>query len=214
MSASSVESVPTTRSLNKVTLSLWLLTLALGAYFVATAVPAYLTYNEAAYGPYLWPRAGYLLPHVLAGLVAIVLGPLQFWPRIRNRRPSIHRLTGRIYLSAILVGSLAGMALAAASPSGLPYRAGLFCLACAWLATSAMAFIAIKRRNFVQHREWMIRSYVVTFAFVTFRLVVGWLNDLGGDPTANGTLMAWACWAVPLLITEMAIQGRKVFARS
>jgi hypothetical protein len=212
MSASSLESVPRAQSLNKATLALWLLTLAIGSYFVAVSVPQYFAFNEATYGPYFWPRAGYLLPHVLAGLVAIVLGPLQFWPRVRNGLPHIHRLTGRIYLGAILVGSIAGMALAVASPSGLAYRAGLFSLACAWLATSALAFIAVKRRNFVQHREWMIRSYVVTFAFVIFRLAVEGLNSLGGDPNVNGTAMAWACWAVPLLVAEMVLQGRKVFA--
>jgi hypothetical protein len=212
MSASSLESVPRTQSLNKATLVLWWLALALGAFFVATAVPRYFIFNEAAYGPYHWPRAGYLLPHVLAGLVAIVLGPLQFWSRIRSGYPHIHRLTGRIYLAAILLGSLAGMALAVASPSGFAYRVGLFCLACAWLATSAMAFIAVKRRNFIQHREWMIRSYVLTFAFVIFRFLVNGLNALGGDPETNATAMAWACWVVPLFITELVLQGRKVFA--
>ncbi len=93
------------------------------------------------------------------------------------------------------------------------YAAGLFMLACAWLATSAMAFIAIRKRDFVQHKEWMIRSYVVTFAFVVFRLVADGLAYLEiGDRASNGTLMAWACWAVPLLFAEMALQGRKVFA--
>ena len=43
-------------------------------------------------------------------------------------------------------------------PNTLPYT----------LAISGMALIAIRRRNFIQHKEWMIRSYVVTFAFVTF----------------------------------------------
>ena len=33
-----------------------------------------------------------------------------------------------------------------------------------------MAFVAIRRKNLVQHKQWMVRSYVVTFAFVSFRL--------------------------------------------
>jgi hypothetical protein len=76
-----------------------------------------------------------------------------------------------------------------------------------------MAFIAIKKRNFSQHQEWMIRSYTVTFAFVVFRLIVDSLTYLEiGDRTSNATTMAWACWVVPLLLTEMVLQGRKVFA--
>jgi hypothetical protein len=151
------------------------------------------------------------VPHVFAGLVAIVLGPLQFWPRIRNGYPRVHRITGRSYLSAIVIGSFAGMGLALTTAVTTTYAVGLFTLACAWLATSAMAFVAIKKRNFIQHKEWMIRSYVVTFAFVVFRLVTDGLAYLEiGDRASNGTLMAWACWAVPLLIAEMTIQARKV----
>ena len=72
---------------SRLTIGLWWLTLAIGLYFVATNVPRYLTIDEARYGPYFWPRAGYLVPHLLAGVVAIVLGPLQFWPRIRTGYP-------------------------------------------------------------------------------------------------------------------------------
>jgi hypothetical protein len=59
----------------------------------------------------------------------------------------------------------------------------------------------------------MIRSYVVTFAFVIFR--IGDLTMLGlgvGERLQNLTLMAWACWAVLLLITEAVLQGRKILA--
>jgi uncharacterized membrane protein YozB (DUF420 family) len=96
----------------------------------------------------------------------------------------------------------------------VPYAAGLFALSMAWLLTSSLAFFAIKRRDFVQHKEWMIRSYVVTFSFVTFRLVTDVLAYFGiGEQMVNYTLMAWAAWALPLLMTEAVIQGRKIRAR-
>lgn len=198
---------------NRIAVALWLAALAIGVYFVATVVPPYLPITEARLGPYFWPRAGYFVPHMLAGLLAIALGPLQFWPRIRNSYPKVHRITGRVYLSAIVIGSLAGMGLALTSRIHPAYAAGLFTLACAWLATSGLAFVAIKKRNFVQHKEWMIRSYVVTFAFVIFRLVGDALEYFGvGDRAVNYTALAWGAWAVPLLIAEMALQGRKVLA--
>jgi len=51
--------------------------------------------------------------------------------------------------------------------------------------------------------------------FVTFRLVGYWLKGLvavADDPVADeiDTLMAWACWAVPLLIAEPLIQLRAI----
>ena len=91
----------------------------------------------------------------------------------------------------------------------------LFFLAIAWLATTGMAFAAVRRRNFTQHREWMIRSYVVTFAFVTFRVFrdVAVANGLASFGEMQA-VMAWACWAVPLLITEMWFQSRAIFLTS
>jgi len=59
----------------------------------------------------------------------------------------------------------------------------------------------------------MIRSYTVTFAFVTFRVFADWLHDwmpASADQIVDDvdTMMAWACWAVPLLVAEPLIQLR------
>jgi len=63
-----------------------------------------------------------------------------------------------------------------------------------------------------QHREWMIRSYVVTFAFVVFRFVVEAVQVMRiGTIVEQLTLASWICWAVPLLLTEVILQGRKIF---
>jgi len=62
-------------------------------------------------------------------------------------------------------------------------------------------------------KEWMIRSYVVTFAFVTFLVVGGVLQVTHvGTFQEQLALSAWVCWAAPLLVTELVIQGRKVLA--
>ena len=61
----------------------------------------------------------------------------------------------------------------------------------------------------------MLRSYIVTFAFVTYRLASTWLSrwiHVPEDPVADelDTLLAWACWAVPLLFAEPLIQLRSM----
>jgi hypothetical protein len=33
-----------------------------------------------------------------------------------------------------------------------------------------------------------------------------------GTRAERGTIMAWSCWAVPLLVTEAVLQGRKILA--
>jgi hypothetical protein len=73
-----------------------------------------------------------------------------------------------------------------------------------------MAYAAIRKRAIERHREWMIRSYTVTFAFVLFRLVDQSLihGHVAPDDQIDA-MSAWACWSVPLLLVEPLLQLRK-----
>ena len=69
------------------------------------------------------------------------------------------------------------------------------------VTTTGLAYVSIRRRLIEQHKEWMIRSYVVTPAFVNFRIVVGILQGAGvGTLTEQLTAASWFCGAVPLLL--------------
>jgi len=187
----------------------------LALWFIATRVLPYANYSPAVYSDYLWPRRWGLIPHILGGLVALTTGLVQLWLGLTNRVAVLHRTLGKVYVSAILVGSAGGYYLSLTIPSqDVAYAAGLFMLSTVWLITTSMAVLSIRRRNLIQHREWMVRSYTVTFAFVTFRIFA---DALGRWKLASvddaGTLMAWACWAVPLALVEPLIQWRKIRAR-
>lgn len=54
----------------------------------------------------------------------------------------------------------------------------------------------------------MTRSYVVTFAFVSFRWLVELpaLQALGDSKFATAT---WFSWVVPLLVTEIGLQWKQ-----
>ena len=94
------------------------------------------------------------------------------------------------------------------------FGAGLMGLAVAWIVTTGLAFAAVLRGQLHQHQEWMIRSYVVTFGFVFFRIFIGIAQATGiGTLQEQLTAASWFCWAAPLLATEAILQGRKIFAR-
>jgi Predicted membrane protein (DUF2306) len=66
-------------------------------------------------------------------------------------------------------------------------------------------------REITLHKERMIRSYVVTFGFVFFRLLVNWLVSLGiGTRPEIVSAVSWLCWALPLLVTEVVLATREV----
>ena len=131
--------------------------------------------------------------------------------RLRQRNLQLHRMLGRTYLIAVLCGSLAGMGLAVTTTFGVIWGFSLFCLALAWITCGAMAFYAIKLRQIAVHQEWMVRTYIVTFGFVTFRL----LNDYGptsrlGAPGQRQDVYIWASWVVPLMAAEVIMQLRRM----
>ena len=179
---------------------------ALG-FFTSTALP-YLLLDPAVLARYE-PRRAWLLVHVAAGGVALLTGPVQLWLGLSNRAMHVHRRLGLAYVSAVSAGAIAAFYLAAHTSLGWGFGAGITGLGIAWVVTTAMAVVAIRRGLVEAHREWMIRSYVVTFAFVTFRAVWAVLEAAGIGTMAEQLAMAsWFCWAVPLLVVEVAIQAR------
>lgn len=183
-------------------------------WFIDHNALRYTTYDAATYGEY-WPRRLGLLPHILGGVLASLVGLVQLWLGLTGRTGAWHRRLGRVYLAAVAVGSAGAYYLSLTiDHQYFAYAAGLFGLACAWVITTSMALYAIRRRALEQHREWMIRSYVVTFAFVTFRLVEKLLAPLNlATPMELATFLAFACWSVPLLATEPLLQLRRMRRR-
>jgi uncharacterized membrane protein len=114
-----------------------------------------------------------LIPHILAGITALLSGPLQFSSRLRRRNPKFHRILGRVYVCAVFVA--APLAIAMASRKAFP-QPGYFLIANVvqagtWLIATGAAFLTARNRHIQQHREWMVRSYAVTFTFIGTRVL-------------------------------------------
>jgi uncharacterized membrane protein len=170
----------------------------------------YLHYDAASFNPY-WPRRGWLLVHMTGGMVALLTAPWQFFTGLRRKFMNVHRYTGRIFLAGVTVGVIGATYMAITTTFGWAFGFGLLGLAAAWASTTGMAYYAIRKGLVEIHKEWMIRAYIVTFAFVTFRV----FNDYG--PTSHlqpandrAITLTWACWVVPLFITELILQLKRI----
>lgn len=182
-------------------------------WFIKENVLPYTTYTVARYGDF-WPRRYGLILHIACGVVSVLVGPIQLWLGATGRAIVLHRTAGKVYVVAVAIGSIAGVYLALTSTGPLGYWTGLAGLSVAWALTTTMAYIAVLRHNHKEHQEWMIRSYTVTFAFVTFRLSIQiilswWALVPRSQASQVEALMAWACWAVPLLLLEPFLHRTK-----
>jgi uncharacterized membrane protein len=197
----------------RLALILGLVVVAALLYLVRFVGP-YLSFDPGYYA-YFWPWRYALWAHLAGGVTALLIGPLQLWLGLTRRRINVHRRLGKAYLCAVVV-SLAGASYLIAHEirTDWVFASGLLGLACAWTVTTGCGYLAIRHGRIDQHRDWMIRSYVVASAFAFFRVFVDLLHAAGVHDASNQEtseelkLAAWLCWAGPLLLAEPLIQWR------
>ncbi len=150
-----------------------------------------------------------LIPHTLSGTIALLAGPIQFSTRFRQRHLQFHRVLGRIYVVCVFVGSFTGIALAAGRP-GFP---GTSMQAAAWMVCTTAAFITARNRQIAVHRQWMARSYAVTFTFVSSRvlnLVPAYWSHLGDVLAAVGVI---AFTLASILLVDLGLNWHELTTR-
>ena len=201
---------PASRSNQILRILLWVLIGGLSLKFIFSNVLHYYKLDAESMGrwfDYKWM----LIAHISGGTLALVMGPFQFWKRFRQRNLKIHRWMGMAYLIGILVAVIASTSLSwtSAVKVDLGWAIGLQSLALAWFVTTGMAYRLIRLRRIERHREWMVRSYVVTLAFVSFRILNDYVAPSIGSSIELSTAILWVSWAIPLLVVEVVFGWNK-----
>jgi len=114
-----------------------------------------------------------VLAHILPAMLFMVLGPLQFVRGLRSAYPQVHRWSGRIFLMASAVVGVTGLTLAFGKTiGGVDEKAAIILFGSFFLIALAIALRHAMRREFAQHREWMIRGYAIGLAVATIRPIM------------------------------------------
>jgi uncharacterized membrane protein len=160
-----------------------------------------LDHSDPLWSYYL-PVRWLLVFHGAAGAVAIFLGASQFSTRLRQRQPRVHRVLGRLYVASVAVAAplSIGVTVLRNEP---PLQIAIYAQATLWLLTTAVAFYCVRRRNYQQHRQWMIRSYAITLIFLADR-VLDAVPGVSAFDTDASPGISWLCnviaWVVPTFI--------------
>ncbi|AKU97889.1 membrane protein, putative [Labilithrix luteola] len=180
------------------------------AYFIAISAHLFkLTQEEL--GKYFDIR-GVLLLHVSGGAVALLTGPFQFWEELRSARRGLHRGMGNAYVLAIAVSAPCAvyLSLTTAYDVGWSYALSLQAWASVWMVSTGLAYRYARQKKFRLHKEWMVRSYLVTLAFVLSAL----LNKLP-FVASKGSLaevspgLFWAGWSIPLFVCDIVLSTQR-----
>jgi len=158
------------------------------------------------YEPFKW----WLLPHGIAGGCALLLGPMQFSDRLRNRFRRLHRVVGRIYVGGVFLAAPLGFYIQyfeerMGDPRSFSVAAAAD--AALWMMTTGIALVFILKRKVQEHRQWMTRSFALALVFLAVRVIGG----LGGwdDVHANETIV-WFCLAFSILSADLVLQWQQL----
>jgi uncharacterized membrane protein len=99
--------------------------------------------------------------HILPALVFLVLAPLQFSRRFRERHLRWHRLNGRVVLGCGTVTGVTALLMSVGMPAigGVNQAAATILFALFFLFALGKAFRHIRRHEIASHREWMMRAF-------------------------------------------------------
>lgn len=211
----------------------WFVVAALGqlifAYYIAVLYGTSALHGDWAKWNTVMPRgwnAGdtvgniAIAAHLLFALILTVGGMLQIVPQLRSRMPAFHRWNGRLYLLSGVAAALGGTYLiwvrgtVGDTSQHLATTLNVILI----VGFAVMAWRYARARDFVAHRRWALRLFLVMSGVWFFRVgLMLWLlihrAPVGFDgKTFTGpflTALAFGQTLLPLLILELYFYAQK-----
>jgi uncharacterized membrane protein len=155
----------------------------------------------------------YLLPHGIMAACALLLGPLQFSDRLRQRFAKFHRVVGRFYVAGVFIGAPLGFYIqyyVERMGGARSFSFAAFTDAAIWMLTTAIALYFILKGKVQLHRQWMTRSFAVAIVFLEVRVVLGITGWERLGPSVVETVV-WMCVAFSLLFADFVLQWQDLF---
>lgn len=155
-----------------------------------------------------WRAAFYI--HVFSSILTLLAGATQFSSYILQQYRGLHRIMGRIYVwDILLINFTSGMVLALCSNGAWHTSMAFVILDCLWFWFTWKAVREIRRNNITSHRNYMLRSYALTFSAITLRswkLILS--HSFSIDPAVLYMIDAWMGFVPNLLVAEWIIATR------
>jgi uncharacterized membrane protein len=154
----------------------------------------------------------WLLAHGVAGACALVLAPLQFSDRLRQRLTKMHRVVGRIYITGVFILAPLGAYIEyleerIGGTRSETIATGVFAIL--MILTTSLALFFILNRKIQQHRQWMTRSYAVALVFFEVRAIDG-IFGLDDNVAASDTAF-WICLVLAIPLADLVLQLQELW---
>jgi uncharacterized membrane protein len=153
-------------------------------------------------------NAALTLLHVVPGTMFLMLGPLQFIADIRKYWPKLHRWSGYVFIVSGITFAVTALVINFSFPpfGGQFKSLAVIIFSILELIVLGVALQAVRQRNFMKHRAWMMRAFAIGLAISTMRLFFIPAYLLFGVPNdLTVALGMWIGFLVNTLIVELTL---------
>ncbi len=110
------------------------------------------------------------------------------------------------------MGGSGGLLLAGGTTAGPIARAGFGLLAVVWLVVNVQGLRLAMTGRYAEHRQWMIRSFALTFGAVLLRVYLPAAEVMGLPFMPAYRAISWLAWVPNLIVAEIYLR-RPVWRR-
>jgi len=152
--------------------------------------------------------------HVLMAAAIVCGGTLQLVPQIRERASWLHRWNGRVFIPVAMLVSITGLWIDVTREIAVEGLASNFAISfngVLVLILGSLAWRAAMARNFVSHRRWALRAFMVINGVFFLRLMVFGYIVLAQAPPTDFLfdVLTYLSYLLPLALVELYIRARE-----
>jgi len=165
----------------------------------------FLVFKQEYLSNSIWKFSFYV--HVFSAIVSLAAGFTQFSKELLIHKPHFHKILGRIYVWNILfINFPVTLVMSIYANGGWLGKSAFLILNSLWFIFTYLAVRYAIQGNFKSHKEFMIRSFALTFSAITLRTWKLLLTQGNFIPVENVYIIeSWLGFLPNIVVAELII---------
>jgi len=154
----------------------------------------------------------FFYPHVYTSIFVLFSGFIAVFVKPKAAFRNLHRFFGKIYvILLLLLAAPSGIYMGFYANGGILAKISFVILGILWWFTTYKAYLEIRKKNVLNHKKWMYRSYALAVSAITLRLwKVVLVYFFQPNPIDVYEVIAWLGWVPNLILTEILIKTKMI----
>lgn len=150
--------------------------------------------------------------HVYTSIFVLFSGFIAVFVKPKAAFRNLHRFFGKIYvILLLLIAAPSGIYMGFYANGGILAKISFVILGILWWFTTYKAYLEIRKKNVLNHKKWMYRSYALAVSAITLRLwKVVLVYFFQPNPMDVYEVIAWLGWVPNLILTEILIKTKMI----